>query len=761
MSLTIQFLDGERAGQTLEFGDEVESIAIGRDPERCQVVIPADLRMVGREHCTITRVRGHYYMEMAADRRVSMNDDLMETAQTIPEDCQLEIGPDGPKLRVVTIRAGQLGSTMQQQIDTETIQRRSATPASATDVAAAQAKARKSNQTSTVAIAIAGLVLVAGGIGIYWLQEDVGGLEAEQVRTTETVGELQGTVSGLSQDVTNLGAELPAALEAARESTYLVIRRGPEGDVPFGTAWVLAPGELATNAHVADRFNQLNDDQEIIVRSMGGDREFAVTGATTHPGYGSFTDLWRDYVPVQINAAKESDPVRSAGMAADVGVLHVDEAASLGPALVMATTDGQSALHAGDPVGYVGYPLEGLALGGVNINEPMPQTQIGRITAITDYFNAPVAEDEGLLIQHSLPATGGASGSPLINARGEVVGLLSAVNFIVVGGKRIPSGVDVNFAQRSTLLEELEAPDLAERQQARTAAWEDRIEALYASGHVANRSAELEDVVAGWEQMVANQTDDVVTGSEVVDSEMFPLDSLEIDALAMGAGDTLGAAVYGRQIELDLEANKNYLLSVEGDGEVIVNLPDGDIRVVEVMDIKPMLKAIAFRAERAMTVKATIGSTERAGTVGYQLRKANAEPATPDTVAKAAMRRWLRDMSRRDGVTLEPSLVKQWQGSLKADSEGHCKASESMNLDSAGRWFIVAVCMEQANINLQLVAADGTLVAEDKEPDWYPFVSVETRGPRTMKAKIWAEGDGVKYRLFLYRADENTQQAQG
>ena len=153
MSLKIEFLDGDRKGEVLSFEDSIITIAIGRDPERCQVVVPPDLRMVGREHCTINRVRGHYYMEMAPDRRVTMNRNLMETAQVLESGSTLQLGPDGPQLRIIIEKSDGLAPTLQQGIDPEEVRRRGASPASAADIEDVQSTAQKGNQRAVAAVA--------------------------------------------------------------------------------------------------------------------------------------------------------------------------------------------------------------------------------------------------------------------------------------------------------------------------------------------------------------------------------------------------------------------------------------------------------------------------------------------------------------------------------------------------------------------------------------------------------------------------------
>lgn len=56
--------------------------------------------------------------------------------------------------------------------------------------------------------------------------------------------------------------------------------------------------------------------------------------------------------------------------------------------------------------------------------------------------------------------TGGASGNPLVDSQGRVIGLVSGMNIIGISSGRAPNAV--NFAQRADLLEELiDAPSEA------------------------------------------------------------------------------------------------------------------------------------------------------------------------------------------------------------------------------------------------------------------------------------------------------------
>ena len=87
----------------------------------------------------------------------------------------------------------------------------------------------------------------------------------------------------------------------------------------------------------------------------------------------------------------------------------------------------------------------------------------GFISSLTDVFMCGTEPIHRLLIQHSVPVTGGASGSPLLDRGGKVIGIVNGGNTTVlkdsedaVNAKiRMPSAALINFAQRVDLLKEL------------------------------------------------------------------------------------------------------------------------------------------------------------------------------------------------------------------------------------------------------------------------------------------------------------------
>jgi S1-C subfamily serine protease len=145
----------------------------------------------------------------------------------------------------------------------------------------------------------------------------------------------------------------------------------------------------------------------------------------------------------------------------DVGLLYVEERTD--NHFHIAPKAELEKLDSGYRVAFLGFPMERMQGGGINIKYPVATMQSGILTSATDYWLSKAEFVNRLLLQHNLGATGGASGSPIFNVRGEVVGVLSAGNIIgqVVSGQgkvevaRAPSAVMVNFAQRIDCLKDI------------------------------------------------------------------------------------------------------------------------------------------------------------------------------------------------------------------------------------------------------------------------------------------------------------------
>jgi hypothetical protein len=103
-----------------------------------------------------------------------------------------------------------------------------------------------------------------------------------------------------------------------------------------------------------------------------------------------------------------------------------DEA--LGPGLKIASSDELKALSRQSEIGYIGFPYENLSASGVNVDLPSPIFVRGQISNLSNAFLRDVPDSrwqERQLLIVNAAAMGGASGSPVFNNDGHVVGLVS------------------------------------------------------------------------------------------------------------------------------------------------------------------------------------------------------------------------------------------------------------------------------------------------------------------------------------------------
>lgn len=220
----------------------------------------------------------------------------------------------------------------------------------------------------------------------------------------------------------------------------VVAVRGNSGPQGIATAWAAAPRVFITNSHVVESVEHAlaSGSSVFIVINREGEKRLRVTGTRLHPKYGQ---------PLLGFEGKQP-----AVPAYDVGLLLTESDA---PKVFKIATQGElERVDSGYKIGYLGFPMEGMAGGGADMRNPVATMQAGIVTSATDFWLAEADFSKRLLIQHNLGAAGGASGSPVFNEAGEVVAVLSAGN---VAGllessdgslARVPSGVLVNFAQR-------------------------------------------------------------------------------------------------------------------------------------------------------------------------------------------------------------------------------------------------------------------------------------------------------------------------
>lgn len=230
----------------------------------------------------------------------------------------------------------------------------------------------------------------------------------------------------------------------------MVLAYGADGRGFSGTAWAFEPGRLATNGHISQPIEQFLSEggSAFVLPNRTRGEYFRVTRAVTHPQFG-------DNRPNPYGAKPQGSPY-------DLGILEID--GSFSSTMQLAGSDELFALDSGTPLAFLGFPSEDLSGGNVSQLNPIATMQTGIVTSISDFYLEDRGPQANHLIRHNLPATGGASGSPIFTADGVVVGALNGGNVefdsvLMADGQlvrdRQPSAALINFGQRIDLLNDI------------------------------------------------------------------------------------------------------------------------------------------------------------------------------------------------------------------------------------------------------------------------------------------------------------------
>lgn len=433
MTITITHTGGPLKGQKEVFDDTARSIVFGRDREVAQIVYPPEYDIVGRRHFELRRTRsGDYTVELFGSRYVEMNGKPVDNGAPVTSDSTFRLGrKDGPAFKV------EVGAPSLQGLPVTGDQRRMTT--------SSRRLARK--------VGIAGgilALLIAGVFGyLFYLSDTL----SDQIALARAEAAEHAEKEFRQADLNRL-----------RAAVYLVARNDGGVEEAKGTAFAFAegnletgePGRLATNAHVTEAIK--GHEREFFLVGPTGEK-FDIETVISHPGYIAFKDYkgtqgttrWGEFSPLDLINEY------------DVGIIEVAPAAKLPATLEVASPQALQELVPGTPVAAAGFPVEGLA--GSDTATKAPSTlQFGHISALMDVFMVRAEPEHSLLIQHSVPVTGGASGSPLVTPDGKVIGIVNGGNTTVfkktgeaLNAKiRVPSAALVNFAQRADLLSGLE-----------------------------------------------------------------------------------------------------------------------------------------------------------------------------------------------------------------------------------------------------------------------------------------------------------------
>ena len=303
--------EGAVKGGPIGFEAGKDTIIFGRETTS-DVVFGPEHRAVGRKHCQLLRQpTGDYKIEIFGERAVEIDGAPARTGETVPNGAKIRLGgAQGPTVGVKVAKGAAPVADLEQTL----IQPKFETTG--------QSLKRMRRIQAAVA---AGLVVVAAGVAAYF------------VFSEQRFASMGDVVAAVAEDVQKemVDQDFIDQLEAAAYAVIQVDRQGRE--VLQGTAWPVAPGILATNAHVAGLLKGNGGD--LIVRKPGsepgGDGDFKVIEGVVHDGYSLFSKFDSDTKATSSSYAALGNDARRTGY--DVALLKVERADELGPILPRAT----------------------------------------------------------------------------------------------------------------------------------------------------------------------------------------------------------------------------------------------------------------------------------------------------------------------------------------------------------------------------------------------------------------------------------------
>jgi hypothetical protein len=415
--------------ESRQFPPGVDQITLGRETN-ADVVFPPGARIVSSAHGRLVRQpSGDYILEAFGDHYFEVNGTPADQGQPIRNGDVIRLGnKTGPAIRVRLTKGARtdgLESTLKQA-----------------PMVPLHARMRSMGKVQVTLAAALALIAIGTGAAIYLTS---GNFERQLADYEKKVA------AAAQRQIPDPGPVLAA--------TFAVILKDGGLEPVRGTAWALKPGMLVTNAHVAALFKP----GSLVVRKPAGGPEIAVKDVIIHPGYAAFND-YADETTSKGYKAMTGD--RAMPSAYDVAILEVDPATDISPTLQIAD-DPATALKPGTALAAAGFPIEGTAAQKLAQLGADATVQFGFVTSLSDYFLLHTDPAHAYLVQHSVPASGGASGSPIVDASGKVVAILSGGNIAITNEGRTANAVMINYAQRADLVQGLLDParfDLAGEQ---------------------------------------------------------------------------------------------------------------------------------------------------------------------------------------------------------------------------------------------------------------------------------------------------------
>lgn len=488
-------------------------------------------------------------------------------------------------------------------------------------------------------------------------------------------------------------ADFEAAIAASLDSIYMlgVARRahvGPEVFEFVGTGWVIAEGKLATNAHVAESLLESAHEGRLVAKRSWSDRDELSLSATSiriHPAYGPWNARLKRVV-----VRKESEPGAARSISfipiADVAIVEVEAGNTARPLVLADPAQVEPVLS--EAVVYLGFPHENIS--GFPTLHAVP----GHVTAKTDFFFQRSTWLESYLIHYCGPVVGGASGSPMLNRAGQVIGLISAAeNNLSANGERTSFGFA--YGQRVDLVRELLRDDFALAQARRDGEWSHRLASLLIPPEeLLDQLALQQSTNDGVAQLSSSNT---VTRRQVIvtQSESAKLQVTLEPGLRYGF---MAAAHDGSDVDAQVVARESEeVLGVDVQGDYFPCVWVG-----------PFDQRVAVSFEVAASERLLADTTCSLHVYKYEPRAIELE---------------------------EEDDVGFFQATHLVDPDAAGLATWRFQVEAGVQVMFSAETAQQVDIDL-LLALDGTIVTSDESPDAVPIVMYTTPSAGTLELRL-------------------------
>ncbi len=258
----------------------------------------------------------------------------------------------------------------------------------------------------------------------------------------------------------------PETVSSAARSIYMVLDDGDHA----GTAFVIdqEKGILATAAHVVEDMSvdgavSGGGISAVINRDSGA--PIPIAAIKVHSGYGVFRDLLENYQPIDpTSPVTYVDAIGIEDLPLDVALIYVAPknvntgAYTLAPTLPIASLETLNTLKVGEPIASIGFPSDAI-LGATTEISATPRAERGVIAALVSPIDQALNSDNPMaetLIAHRMAIASGASGGPILNGHGEIIGVTShSIDSVESNGDAIAQRADALLDMLSPFGEEI------------------------------------------------------------------------------------------------------------------------------------------------------------------------------------------------------------------------------------------------------------------------------------------------------------------